>query len=353
MENLEAVFDIAADLATYHNITDSKTFARPQDLGFPEGLAAEEYMGLLMEKLKKEGIDLNKAIQGQPQQQKGQKGNGQKGPQDPNQQPQDGEGDGEGDQQGQGQPQDGGGSDAMDRQNNLMKALGLGNKQGQDHSQWHEVPLQDQEESKRVMLDALTKARGDLPAGLKRLLKHLTGPTQVPWYERLRKLVGNTLAGVKKRYTMKRPSRRFGWPFPGQVRNKRGNLYAYLDTSGSMDDTEIAIAVHEMHGIAKALGTQFYLIQADADISAVDRIISRDDIQKLKIKGGGGTSSIPVFKYLEDKKCDMLVAFTDLYTVFPNEKPQYPVIWVTTNKTDKVPFGETIIIKRKGSRDDE
>lgn len=344
IKELEPVFDIAADLATYHNITDSKKFINPKDMGLKEGLSAEEYFTLVMDKVDEKKIDLNQMMQelqgqgqGQPQQGQGQG------------EPQDGEGEGEGGGDGESQAKAQNGKKSMSAYDKLLEKLGVKGKHSQDHSQWNQMSMPAQHNAKAVLADALNKSRGNLPAGLKRLLKHLVDEPQVRWTDRLRNLVGNKVAATKKKYTMMRPSRRFGVPHPGQKRIRRGLIAAHIDTSGSMSEVDIAIGLVELKGIADAYGAPFQLMIGDCKIESVERITGKMDIDKVQIKGGGGTSHVPVFKWLEEQALpvDLLICITDLYTEFPSQEPEFPVIWVTATKDAKPPFGEVLLVEQK------
>jgi len=89
----------------------------------------------------------------------------------------------------------------------------------------------------------------------------------------------------------------------------------------------------------------------DCETPNADRILSKYDMDKIQIKGGGGTDHRPVFKYLEDKKepVDLLILFTDTYTCWPEHPPKYQVIVVTcTQETNGVPsWCEVIHIDKK------
>ena len=71
-------------------------------------------------------------------------------------------------------------------------------------------------------------------------------------------------------------------------------------------------------------------------------------LRKLMMKGGGGTSFIPVFEELirNNTKPSILIYFTDGYGDYP-KKPvrEYPVLWVLTEHHQKPPWGYTTIIQ--------
>jgi len=150
---------------------------------------------------------------------------------------------------------------------------------------------------------------------------------------------------------MKYPNRRHGIGFPGRKKLKRGALVHVLDSSGSMTGTDMSICISNGKHLAQRYGAPFLAIVIDADIHTVKMIRKSVDLDELQVIGGGGTSSLPVFKYLEDNKIrtDLLVYFTDLYIDFPESKPDIvrDVVWgvINNDRANRVPFGEIIHLK--------
>lgn len=349
LKSLEPVADIAANLATFHNLanekrTMSKKFPMPGDFGFAEGLSIEEYFGLLYEKATQQGIDLESLQQPQP-------GQGQ-----PNTMPGQGQ-----PQPGQGQPQpgnspgSGGGGGSQDPptpEEQLMQALGVdpNKKFGQDHSQWGNVPSGAQEQIKEAMIEYFNRFRGTLPMGAQRLLKLLEEEKDDRrWQSILRNLVGKHFSSTKWQSTMKKPSRRWGIGYPGKKRIKRGDIIIALDTSGSMDDYNISMALHHAATVAKNHGAPVEVWAVDVDIHTKKKIKRPKDVAMIDIKGGGGTSSIQVFDEIAKRKrpLDLLIYLTDLYIDFPDKAPKgYEVIWGIINNPDgHPPFGKEFHIK--------
>ncbi len=277
------------------------------------------------------------------------KGGGQGQDQGEDEDEQDGQGQGQGegeeeqeDQQGKGK---GGKTPAQDL------AQQLGSKQSpkyhqQDYSQWNTVSKVQQEAMQASLpdkLEAWMKSRGTQPAGLQRLLEELREGVKEKWYEKIKNLVGTRVTSTNYRYTIKRPSRRLGVPHAGRVKIPKGLIAVAIDTSGSIAHNELTIFIEKLHGIANAYQAPFEVIICDAEIHTIQKICKKRDIDHLDIKGGGGTSSLPVFEYLEDKRPDMLVYLTDLYIDFPEDEPKYRVIWGVINRDDEpeAPFGET------------
>jgi predicted metal-dependent peptidase len=71
-------------------------------------------------------------------------------------------------------------------------------------------------------------------------------------------------------------------------------------------------------------------------------------IGKVKVTRGG-TSHIDVFEKVEESrdKVGMLVAFTDLETTFPPEKPPFPVVWAHPPgyENHSVPWGRKVKVE--------
>ena len=69
------------------------------------------------------------------------------------------------------------------------------------------------------------------------------------------------------------------------------------------------------------------------------------DLTQHKYMGGGGNDFNPLFEYIRDQKLNpnVLIFFTDGYTICPEEKPPYPVIWMLTKGgVAPVPWGQVI-----------
>jgi len=187
--------------------------------------------------------------------------------------------------------------------------------------------------------------RGTIPDSIQQVINELLNP-QISWSEYLMKYVSRILPND---YTYTRPNKRSiscGCYMPSVVKEKL-YIVASIDTSGSMSDEDLTLAVSELKAIAGlSPNIEIDVIICDADIHDTIKLNSTD-LSKLKMKGGGGTSHIPVYNYVNDKlkNTKVLINFTDGYTEFPEEKNKgmYDSFWVMTNE-DKhsVPFGKVL-----------
>lgn len=184
---------------------------------------------------------------------------------------------------------------------------------------------------------------GKLGGELARMVDHLLQP-QLPWRMLLAKYM-NSLARDDYSYT--RPSSRRGDPaiYPS-LRSSQADVVIAVDTSGSISDAEIKEFVSEINAIKGQMRARITLLACDTALAkecpwsyeAWDEFV-----MPKQIKGGGGTSFVPVFDWAEkqDKQPELLVYFTDAEGEFPKHEPICPSIWLVKGKA-KVPWGQRI-----------
>lgn len=218
------------------------------------------------------------------------------------------------------------------------------------HQQISEVEL------KRAVATAAeaAKAMGKMPAGMERFVETLLKP-RVSWQERLRHHI--TRAAARECTTWKSPHRRRLVSqkiyLPSYTGKGAGTIVVVFDTSGSIGQRELTVFLSELADILDTCKPEcVWLLSCDADIyeDAIHQLDEGSDIvnHPPKIRGGGGTSFIPPFNWVEENDIDpaCLIYLTDMYGQFPAE-PKFPVIWCATTDNEG-PFGETIKIDIKG-----
>jgi predicted metal-dependent peptidase len=119
-----------------------------------------------------------------------------------------------------------------------------------------------------------------------------------------------------------------------------------IDTSGSIDNDMLQEFLAEAQLALEDLNPEkLTVLQCDTQINAVNVYEPGDKID-LKVYGRGGTDFRPVFQWCkeQDEEPRVLVYLTDLDGSFPEEAPEFPVIWVSDRKAD-VPFGDVVVTK--------
>ena len=207
---------------------------------------------------------------------------------------------------------------------------------------------QQQQQWKGVVSAAVqaAKNRGHLPAGLEDLIDKYLKP-QVDFRSRLRRLV--QCAFINDDYTWRKPNRRFvphGLYMPSMFSERVGTLAIGQDTSGSMWDKDIMTACgSEIRAIVEDIQpSKTMLYYCDAAVASTKEFAPGDPFEFV-LKGGGGTSFVPVFTQIakDGLEPSCLIYLTDLQGEFPETPPPYPVIWVTVCDGE-APFGEVVKI---------
>jgi predicted metal-dependent peptidase len=118
-----------------------------------------------------------------------------------------------------------------------------------------------------------------------------------------------------------------------------------VDTSGSVDEALLGTFLGEVSSMMQQYPNyEIDLITADAKIQSHQTFLP-GEILDYEVSGGGGTDFRPVFEYI-DKQIDyptLLLYFTDGQGTFPQEEPNYDVLWIMPEMLD-VPFGEVVVL---------
>lgn len=211
-------------------------------------------------------------------------------------------------------------------------------------------PAQQEElfERIRAATEAWRKSsnRGHLPENEIRHL--LPQRSRVPWNRILRQYAAQALA--KEDYSLARPNKRYlmnDVVVPGLHSESVNLVVISLDSSGSMNEEALGKAMAEISKISD-LVSEVLVIVSDCKIH---QVVNTNElpafVKEMKVKGGGGTSHLPVFEYIAEKHLqpDLFIGITDLESHFPDKAPVFPVIWLTPEDTsEEAPWGRVIEI---------
>ncbi len=183
---------------------------------------------------------------------------------------------------------------------------------------------------------------GKLTASMARVIDHLLQP-QLPWRMLLARYMS---ASGRDDYSFTRPSRREGAAILPSLRSSQVELVIVLDTSGSIGDTEMREFLAEVDALKGQLRARVTLLGCDDKLSEGGpwRYEPWENLTLPEtLLGGGGTSFIPPFEWLEkqDRQPDLLLYFTDADGEFPRYVPPFPVIWLVKGKSS-VPWGQRV-----------
>ena len=200
-----------------------------------------------------------------------------------------------------------------------------------------------------VQAALMAKARGELPGGIEQLIDLVKKPP-IDWRAELRRFMQ---AHAKNDYSWTRPSARYlarGLYLPSLKNEEMGPVVIAYDTSGSITVEELQKFNDEAAAVIEEAKPEYTLvIQADAKVNGVQRIERGEMFEPAALKGRGGTNFNPVFDYVEaeDVRPACLIYLTDLEGPWPENAPDFPVLWVCT--TDKeADWGETIRLDAYG-----
>jgi len=187
---------------------------------------------------------------------------------------------------------------------------------------------------------------GDVPYGWRRWA-HATLAPKVDYMASLRHAVRRALRdSTLGRYdrTYRRPHRRqacYGEFIMASFYQPRPRPGFLIDTSGSMEDTQLARAVSELGGLTRQLGYGADVVVACCD-AAVHQARKAFTTTQIELYGGGGTDiGVGLRAFIERKLApiDLLVIVSDCRTPWPREVPPFPVITVRVGDGAPPPWG--------------
>lgn len=226
------------------------------------------------------------------------------------------------------------------------------------------LPSPTGQDAKDRVLEKILKAhaqweasnqRGDIPAGVLLRINDLRN-SAVPWQRVLREQASQCLGHDELTYAPPHRRRllRDNICAPTLRGERLGSVVVVIDTSGSIDHAALAQALSELVALSD-LTDDLCMISHDAavqDVIPTHRIafyVADLKVGKAKLNGGGGTNHKPAFEWVAKNHPgpDLLIAFTDMDSLFPDKAPSYPVLWCVWPKDNKkpFPFGRVVTIR--------
>lgn len=245
----------------------------------------------------------------------------------------------------------GGAGNGAGRSGGFDQHLSPGAGKGKDPAQAQQQRNPHQWKAAAAAGAEAARVRGKLPASMQRFFGEIVEP-KVPWQEKIQAFFARKVGSGSNDW--RRPDRRLivrDIYAPGRSGFGAGVVAVAIDTSASIQNTELDAFFAEMRGILEEVRPRLMLLMwCDAKLHRVDEITDAQDLHGIKPVGGGGTDFNPVFDYLagNDIKPDTLVYLTDGEGTFPDKEPPYPVLWGSILERTKYPWGDVVFVPVKG-----
>ncbi|WP_251198437.1 DUF2201 family putative metallopeptidase [Anaerotardibacter muris] len=267
------------------------------------------------------------------------------------------DGQGQDPSKGQDQSQSQGWHGDSDQNNNTDKNGSSGFSD--DHSHWGSSGSGERQQAQEVWIKRILDAekairvreeslgRGLMPALVERCLGELR-QAQTDW----RVLLSEFIQFDVNDYSFTPPDRRmmetpFFLPDFNSAEEVVRNVLFMVDTSGSITDEMMTVAFSEVKGALEQFSDSLegWLGYFDAEVVEPVRFDDVEGLAHIQPRGGGGTSFLPIFEYVEEKMADeppvCIIILTDGYAPFPPEEVSMdiPVIWLISNNKVTPPWG--------------
>lgn len=195
----------------------------------------------------------------------------------------------------------------------------------------------------------LAKAQGKLPGNIETLIGDVLQPL-VDWRQVLWPFFTNT---SRDEYTWRKPNRAYiseDEYLPSMYNESCGAIAICVDTSGSVSDAELHQFWSEIVAVAKETQpSKIICIGCDTQVNDVFEWAEAENFweEPPTFTGRGGTAFSPAFEKIDElqENIEACVYLTDLGSNDFGDEPEYPVLWVSTDKSLQAPWGETIYME--------
>jgi predicted metal-dependent peptidase len=195
-------------------------------------------------------------------------------------------------------------------------------------------------------IDDMSRYAGEISLSWRRWARATLAP-KIDYMATIRHAVRRALRdSTLGRYdrTYRRPHRRqacYGEFIMSSFYQPRPRPGFLIDTSSSMEDSQLTRAVAELGGLTRQLGYGAEVVVACCD-AAVHNVRKVFSAAQVELYGGGGTDMrVGLRAFIERKSApiDLLVIVSDCHTPWPEEIPPFPVIIIRVGDGAPPPWG--------------
>jgi len=195
-----------------------------------------------------------------------------------------------------------------------------------DHDGWGEMTDEQADQIKGEVQEALRKAVekcdgsnswGSVGASMRGKLREMVS-REIPWQAVLKRFCGMSRR-ADRASSIRRINRKYAGIHPGAYRDYKANIAVYLDQSGSVSDSDLALFAGEMDGLAKRVTFTLFNFDTAVDLKS-ERELRKGKRVELNRTRCGGTDFSCVTKHLQSpagKKFDGALILTDGYAPDP------------------------------------
>lgn len=191
----------------------------------------------------------------------------------------------------------------------------------------HGLSDQERDAVRFRVAQGITGRPGSASRGWQRWAEEAFQPPQ-PWRDLLGAAVRSAVSGsgAGEDYTYGRPSRRSAG-VPGAVlpslRRRPPRVCVVIDTSGSVSDAELGIALREVAAISRAVGGRRDLVTVVPCDASAEAVYPLCRAEGIPLTGGGGTDLRTGFARAlrAGLRPDVVVVLTDGQTPWPDARP--------------------------------
>lgn len=225
-----------------------------------------------------------------------------------------------------------------------------GDTEGQemdDHGGWQPSEIADAEIAGWVDSIESSKSWGHLKADTVAAIV-AAQRNEVGWDKVLRYYLGRMDTTIR-RHTMKKPSRRVGYPWSGTTHVQGDKPLFAPDTSASVDDGNLSKFLCELNALAARRVVDF--MSWSCGLTMDKPVVWDRRKTSLDFKGRGSTDPQPMLDYAAANGYKQVIMLTDGEFGTPVIPPRLDVLWVITcdGTTGSLPPGSKVVqMKHKG-----
>jgi len=180
------------------------------------------------------------------------------------------------------------------------------------------------------------KKAGNLPGSLERLVDNICAP-KASWKEILQRFIAEKAFNDWEYGTCNtRLLSQYGIISPVLGGEALGRLSIIVDTSGSVDEEQLAQFAGEINDILENYDCEINVVYCDTQVNRTDEFNQDDLPLRLNAVGGGGTMGRPAYEWIAERveESAAIIHYTDSYLFDWNqiEQPECPVLMACTSK---------------------